>query len=42
MKQSACLSLIVAILIVAGQHAAAQSATASGGPVDRALIEDRG
>jgi ribulose-5-phosphate 4-epimerase/fuculose-1-phosphate aldolase len=40
MKQSACLGLIVTVMIVAGQNAAAQTAPASGGPVDRALIED--
>jgi HCOMODA/2-hydroxy-3-carboxy-muconic semialdehyde decarboxylase len=41
MKKSVYLGLVVAMMIViAGQRAAAQSVPASGGLVDRALIED--
>ena len=41
MKKLMCLGVIVAMtIVVAGRHAAAQTAPASGGPVDRALIED--
>jgi hypothetical protein len=41
MKKSVGLGVIVAMtIVVAGQRAAAQTAPASGGPVDPALIED--